>query len=193
MFRELFIAPMHMRAALRRCEHEGTPLRMRKRIEKPGDRRAVTRPSRPRAPRADPPSRTPRAGSISDLRTPQARPPTARVRLRAQPALEGPLEIRKLCGDCDQTSQHVPQMQIRCPRVPGMRFGFMLNKRSQRNYRGAVLLRSHYRCGTLFSGTNHYHSKLARSTRMSHSRSHIGILRRLIRVYIGYPTDIRIT
>ena len=135
----------------------------------------------------------PRAGSISDLRTPQARPPTARVRLRAQPALEGPLEIRKLCGDCDQTSQHVPQMQIRCPRVPGMRFGFMLNKRSQRNYRGTVLLRSHYRCGTLFSGTNHYHSKLARSTRMSHSRSHIGILRRLIRVYIGYPTDIRIT
>ena len=98
-----------------------------------------------------------------------------------------------LCGDCDQTSQHVPQMQIRCPRVPGMRFGFMLNKRSQRNYRGTVLLRSHYRCGTLFSGTNHYHSKLARSTRMSHSRSHIGILRRLIRVYIGYPTDIRIT
>ena len=93
----------------------------------------------------------------------------------------------------DQTSQHVPQMQIRCPRVPGMRFGFMLNKRSQRNYRGTVLLRSHYRCGTLFSGTNHYHSKLARSTRMSHSRSHIGILRRLIRVYIGYPTDIRIT
>ena len=85
------------------------------------------------------------------------------------------------------------QMQIRCPRVPGMRFGFMLNKRSQRNYRGTVLLRSHYRCGTLFSGTNHYHSKLARSTRMSHSRSHIGILRRLIRVYIGYPTDIRIT
>ena len=171
MFRELFIAPIHMRAALRRCEHEGTPLRMRKRIEKPGDRRAVTRPSRPhgpRAPRADPPSRTPRAGSISDLRTPQARPPTARVRLRAQPALEGPLEIRKLCGDCDQTSQHVPQMQIRCPRVPGMRFGFMLNKRSQRNYRGTVLLRSHYRCGTLFSGTNHYHSKLARSTRMSH-------------------------
>ena len=139
MFRELFIAPIHMRAALRRCEHEGTPLRMRKRIEKPGDRRAVTRPSRPRAPRADPPSRTPRAGSISDLRTPQARPPTARVRLRAQPALEGPLEIRKLCGDCDQTSQHVPQMQIRCPRVPGMRFGFMLNKRSQRNYRGTVL------------------------------------------------------
>ena len=98
-----------------------------------------------------------------------------------------------LCGDCDQTSQHVPQMQIRCTRVPGMRFGFMLNKRSQRNYRGTVLLRSHYRCGTLFSGTNHYHSKLARSTRMSHSRSHIGILRRLIRVYIGYPTDIRIT
>lgn len=170
MFRELFIAPIHMRAALRRCEHEGTPLRMRKRIEKPGDRPAGrSRGRHGHAPRGRIP--LPRAGSISDLRTPQARPPTARVRLRAQPALEGPLEIRKLCGVRrlrPDSSQHVPQMQIRCPRVPGMRFGFMLNKRSQRNYRGTVLLRSHYRCGTLFSGTNHYHSKLARSTRMSH-------------------------
>ena len=61
-------------------------------------------------------------------------------------------------------------MQIRCPRVPGMRFGFMLNKRSQRNYRGTVL--AYFSDLTIavahYSGTNHYHSKLARSTRMSH-------------------------
>ena len=122
MFRELFIAPIHMRAALRRCEHEGTPLRMRKRIEKPGDRRAVT--AHGHAPRGRIP--LPRAGSISDLRTPQARPPTARVRLRAQPALEGPLEIRKLCGDCDQTSQHMSRTNAN-PMSPGAGNAFRLH------------------------------------------------------------------
>ena len=141
MFRELFIAPIHMRTALRRCEHEGTPLRMRKRIEKPGDRRAVTRPSRPRAPRADPPS--PRGfdfGFAHAASTPPDGPRSSSCAAGTRRSTRNTKTLRRLRPDF---SACPTQMQIRCPRVPGMRFGFMLNKRSQRNYRGTVLLRSH--------------------------------------------------
>ena len=137
MFRELFIAPIHMRAALRRCEHEGTPLRMgmRKRIEKPGDRRAGSRLTATRPAGGSPfPARV-RFRICARRKHAPRRPAFVFVRSRHS-------KVHSKYESSAETATRLAcptNANPMSPRVPGMRFGFMLNKRSQRNYRGTVL------------------------------------------------------